>query len=92
MRARYTAFALGDGRFLNDTWHVSTRPVGPLLDPAVTWTGLFITARTGGGLLDRDGTVGFTARFRNADGTSGRLRETSRFVRVEGRWRYLGAV
>ena len=90
MRARYTAFAVGNERFLSDTWHASTRPAAPLLDPALTWTGLFIAGRTGGGLLEPDGTVEFTARFRRADGTSGRLRETSRFVRVDGSWRYLG--
>jgi SEC-C motif-containing protein len=90
MRARYTAFALGNERFLSDSWHPSTRPASPLLDPAVTCTGLFITGRTGGGLLEPEGTVEFTARFRRADGTSGRLRETSRFVRVGGSWRYLG--
>jgi len=90
MRARYTAFALGDERFLSDTWHDSTRPAAPLLDPTLSWTGLFIADRAGGGLLESDGTVEFTARFRRADGSSGQLRETSRFVRVGGSWRYLG--
>jgi SEC-C motif-containing protein len=90
MRARYTAFVLGDERFLSKTWHDSTRPADPLLDPTLSWNGLFIADRTGGGLLESDGTVEFTARFRRADGSSGRLRETSRFVRVDGSWRYLG--
>jgi SEC-C motif-containing protein len=90
MRARYSAYAFGDERFLSDTWHASTRPAGGLLDPALTWTGLFIVGGAGGGLLEPDGTVEFTARFRRADGTSGRLREISRFVRVAGSWRYLG--
>jgi SEC-C motif-containing protein len=90
MRARYTAFALGDEQFLSDSWHPSTRPGGPFVDPTLTWTGLFITGRTAGGMLEPEGTVEFTARFRRADGTSGRLRETSRFVRVGGSWRYLG--
>lgn len=89
MRARYTAFALGDERFLAQTWHSSTRPSGPLADPELTWTGLFITARTGGGLLEQAGTVEFTARYRRADGNSGRMRENSRFVREHDGWRYL---
>lgn len=92
MRARYAAFACGDEGFLAATWHASTRPDGPLVDPALTWTGLVITGRTGGGLLEQDGTVEFTARFRRADGSSGRVRENSRFVRKQGNWRYLGPV
>jgi len=90
MRARYAAFALGDERFLRDSWHASTRPSGPLLDPALTWTGLSVTGRTGGGLLEPDGTVEFTARYRRPDGSTGRVRERSRFVRERDGWRYLG--
>ena len=77
MRARYAAFALGDERFLRDSWHASTRPSGPLLGPALTWTGLSVTGRTGGGLLE-------------PDGSTGRVRERSRFVRERDGWRYLG--
>lgn len=90
MRARYSAFATGNERFLADTWCSTSRPADPLLDETLTWTGLFVTGRTGGGLLEQDGTVRFTARYRRADGTSGQLRENSRFVREDGRWRYLG--
>ena len=92
MRARYCAFAYGDERFLAETWHPDTRPAGPLVDPELTWTGLFITGHTGGGLLEQAGTVEFTARYRRGDGSSGRVRETSRFVRDHGDWRYLGSV
>ena len=90
MRARYSAFAVGDERFLADSWPPSSRPAGALVDATLTWTGLFITDRAGGGLLERAGTVGFTARYRRADGTPGQLRENSRFVREGGSWRYLG--
>lgn len=90
MRARYTAFARGEERFLAETWHPSTRPSGPLLDPALDWTALHVTGRTGGGLFDDTGTVAFTARYLR-DGVPGRLRENSRFVRLDGRWRYLAA-
>lgn len=90
MRARYSAFAIGDEGFLLDSWHPRSRPSGALLDPELTWTGLAVTGRSGGGLLDSAGTVEFTARYRRADGTFGRLRETSRFVRAAGGWRYLG--
>ena len=90
MRARYSAFAVADERFLADTWHSSSRPAGPLVDATLTWTGLYVTGRSGGGLLEQDGTVEFTARYQRPDGTPGRLRENSRFVRDAGRWRYLG--
>jgi len=91
MRARYSAFACGDEGFLAETWDAGTRPAGPLVDPELTWTGLVITGRTGGGLLEQDGTVEFSAGYRRADGSSGRVRENSRFVRQQGGWRYLGS-
>jgi len=89
MRARYSAFALGQHQFLVDTWHPATRPSGPLADDELEWLGLHVTGRDRGGLLDDSGTVSFTARYRR-DGQLGRLRETSRFTRVAGRWLYTG--
>ncbi|HST46205.1 YchJ family protein [Jatrophihabitans sp.] len=89
MRARYAAFACGEEQFLAATWHPSTRPAGPLLDPALDWTALHITGHTAGGWLDETGTVAFTARYQRA-GVPGRVRENSRFVRLDGRWSYLG--
>jgi SEC-C motif-containing protein len=92
MRARYAAFARGNEQFLAETWHASTRPAGRLADPGLTWTRLSITGRTGGGLLEGTGTVEFTARYRRPDGSSGQVRENSRFVRENVGWRYLGPV
>ena len=89
MRARYSAFALGDEPFLRRTGAIATRPAGELIDPAMTWTGLTITGTTGGGLLEDQGTVSFVARYAR-DGRRGRLAENSRFARVAGRWHYLG--
>jgi SEC-C motif-containing protein len=89
MRARYTAFARGEEEFLASTWHPSTLPRGPLVDPSLSWVGLHVTAQTGGGLLDATATVRFTARYLRA-GVPGRLTETSRFTRLRGRWTYLG--
>jgi len=93
MRARYSAFALGEQQFLVETWHPATRPSGPLLDDdtkdELEWLGLHVTGRDRGGLLDDTGTVSFIARYRRG-GQPGRLRETSRFSRVAGRWLYTG--
>ncbi len=108
MRARYSAFAVGDEDFLMRTGQLSTRPAGQLIDPTVRWTGLFITGSSAGGLLDDQGTVEFVARFTvlpsatgpqpsparspaaSSTGERGTLTENSRFIRVDGRWSYLG--
>jgi SEC-C motif domain protein len=57
----------------------------------VRWRRLDIVSTRRGGPLDSEGTVEFTAHFRH-DGERGAQHETSRFVRVERRWYYLGAV
>jgi SEC-C motif-containing protein len=88
MRSRYSAFALGEGEYLLATWHPDTRPRTLKLDPDVRWTGLEIVGATGGRLLDTDGTVEFRAHYRSPDG-DGVQHENSRFVRKQGRWRYL---
>jgi SEC-C motif-containing protein len=90
MRSRYTAFAVGDERYLLATWHPSTRPATLELDPAIAWRSLEVVLTVRGGPLDRDGLVEFVARYA-VDGERGALRETSRFVR-EDRWRYVDAV
>jgi SEC-C motif-containing protein len=91
MRSRYSAFVVGDERYLLDSWHPSTRPDTLELDPAQRWFGLEIRSTTLGGILDTTGTVEFAARFR-LEGRVGEQHETSRFVRSASRWVYLGAV
>ena len=91
MRSRYSAFVVLDAGYLLRTWHPDTRPAGLELDPTVRWRRLDIVSTRRGGPLDSEGTVEFTAHFRH-DGERGAQHETSRFVRVERRWYYLGAV
>ncbi|GAA0993809.1 YchJ family protein [Subtercola frigoramans] len=91
MRSRYSAFVLGDEPYLLATWHSSTRPVSLGLDPAQRFYRLDILSKTGGGMLDRSGTVEFVARFR-LDGRAGRLHETSRFVSERGCWFYVDGI
>ena len=91
MRSRYSAFAVGDAGYLLATWHSSTRPRSLDLDPAIHWTGLDVLASTGGSLLAAEGTVEFRASYR-AGGREGAQHENSRFVREDGRWRYLDGV
>ena len=88
MRSRYTAFAVGDARYLLRTWHPSTRPEALVLDDGIRWQRLEILSRSGGGPFDREGTVTFAAHWR-ADAERGRLRETSRFARGAAGWHYV---
>ena len=88
MRSRYSAFAVGDPAYLLATWDPVTRPRTLELDPDVRWTGLEITATSGGGLLDAEGTVAFRAHSR-AGGEDRVQAERSRFRRLDGRWVYV---
>jgi SEC-C motif-containing protein len=91
MRARYSAFAVGDAGYLLRSWHSSARPRDLRLDPAQRWTRLAVLSTSGGGLFDPGGTVQFRALYAH-DGQRGVLAENSRFVREDGRWVYLGPV
>ncbi|WP_104107919.1 YchJ family metal-binding protein [Nocardioides sp. 616] len=84
MRARYSAFALGQENFLFASWHPATRPEDVSVDPTTRWTGLEVVECLDGGPDDAVGVVEFVAHF-----TGGSLRERSRFERRAGRWVYL---
>lgn len=88
MRSRFSAFALGLERYLLDSWDPSTRPETVDLDGNVEWRRLQIVDTALGGDSDDAGVVEYRASFRH-DGRSGLLQERSRFVRVEGRWKYV---
>ena len=87
MRSRYTAYTLGLTDYLLATWHPSTRPTrSTRVDPQVRWLGLEVRDTA---MRDADhGTVEFVARSK-LGGRAHRLRETSRFVREDGRWYYV---
>lgn len=91
MRSRYSAFAVGDAAYLLRTWHPSGRPRTLTLDPAIRWTRLAVLEAHGGGLFDSEGTVRFRAIYVRG-GQRGVLAETSRFVRQDKLWTYLGPV
>jgi len=84
MRSRYSAFVLGLVDYLLATWHPSTRPAELELSP-VKWLGLEVRRAAA---EDDAGVVEFVARSR-AGGRAQRMHETSRFVRLNGRWYYL---
>ena len=90
MRSRFTAFAIGDARYLRDTWHPRTAPASIDLDDALEWRRLEIIRTDGGAPADDRGTVEFRAHWRvPATGERGALHEVSRFHRLRGRWFYL---
>ena len=91
MRSRYSAYAVGDAGYLLRTWHPSARPRTLSLDPALRWTRLAILETRDGGLFDATCTVQFRAMYVQ-QGQRGVLAETSRFVRHDRQWTYLGPI
>lgn len=91
MRSRYTAFVVGDDRYLTDTWHPGTRPPDLQLDPGLRWNGLQVIAVEAGAGDDKRGVVEFRARWRHGP-ERGELHERSRFVRQSGKWWYVDGV
>jgi len=89
MRSRYSAYVLGLGPYLLDTWHPQTRPAELESDPpGQRWLGLEVRRHE---TADADhAMVEFVARVKLA-GRAVRLHERSRFERMAGRWYYLDA-
>src|ERR1700691_1775749 len=91
MRARYSAFAVGDTGHLLRTRHPPARPGTLSLDPALQWTRLAVLETRDGRPFDATGAVQFRAMYVQ-QGQRGVLAETSRFVRQDGHWTYLGPI
>lgn len=90
MRSRYSAYALGLGQYLRDSWHASTRPADfdpGASDPSATWLGLSVKRHRQTGADTAE--VEFIARYRIGGGSAVRLHERSRFLREHGHWFYL---
>ncbi|MFC5475015.1 YchJ family protein [Paraherbaspirillum soli] len=89
MRSRYSAYVLGQGEYLQATWHPSTRPSEAITaEPDLKWLGLEIRGHQADG---DSATVEFVARYK-VGGRAHRLHELSRFVREGsdgGRWFYV---
>lgn len=86
MRSRYSAFVLGDERYLLATWHASARPSRVDIERDTKWLGLEVRSQRQVDASHAE--VEFVARYR-VGGRGARLHERSRFVREEGRWYYL---
>jgi SEC-C motif-containing protein len=102
MRSRYSAYTLRDEAYLRATWHASTLPAGPIVDPdeKLQWLGLEVKSalrlrQRKANLPEKqdNDTVEFVARFK-VGGRAHRLHEVSHFVREpdrlgEVRWFYV---
>ena len=88
MRSRYTAYVLEHAEYLLLSWHPDTRPDALDFDEPLKWTGLQIEFTEAGGENDSEGTVTYVARYK-LGGRARKIREKSRFTRVDGRWVYV---
>ncbi|ROO23084.1 YchJ family protein [Salinisphaera orenii] len=85
MRARYSAYALGDAAYVQSSWHPDTRPATLDLPSGDHWLGLAVLDSGEDGDTGR---VHFRATCRD-DGDFAVLEERSRFVREQGQWFYV---
>ncbi len=87
MRSRYTAFTLGREAYLLATWHPDFRPAALDLaaDSQTRWLGLQVRRHEQAD--ETHAVVEFVARYK-IGGRAHRLHETSRFLRLDGRWLY----
>ncbi len=96
MRSRYTAFTMGDGDYLMESHHVTTRPISEKEEivvwaKSVEWVELKILSTSKGLENDTKGTVLFKAFFKE-QGNLNYIEEHSTFVKEDGCWYYLGFV
>jgi SEC-C motif-containing protein len=90
MRSRYTATVLGEAGYLRETLHPDERPPASAEEggnSAIRFKRLDILGSNNGERGDEEGEVRFQAVYSDAEGDK-TLRETSRFVKMDGRWYY----
>ena len=93
MRARYSAYAVGDVKFL---YNSSGPEVQAEFDEkttrewskSATWQGMEIIETERGGEADEDGYVSFIARY-TANKQACEHRERSYFKKIDGAWRFI---
>lgn len=91
MRSRYSAYVMGLEDYLVSSWHPSTQPQPPLLEPGarLKWLRLKVIEHR---IIDDDhAEVEFEARCLE-NGVRRDLHERSRFVRERGHWFYIDGV
>ena len=92
MRSRFTAYAMGNEKYLIDTWDQTKLPKNVNISgDEVVWTRLGIITVKKGGIKDKKGLVEFKA-FYELNGEEHAMLEASRFRKVDNRWIYLDGV
>jgi SEC-C motif-containing protein len=90
MRSRYSAYVLGHLDYLLETWHPQTRPASLTPNPLdLRWLGLEVRHHVQ--IDENHATVEFVARSKQG-GRAARLREISRFERLDGLWVYVDGI
>ena len=98
MRSRYTAYAKKAVSYLEETLVPKERADFSAEETLrwaenSEWLGLEILQKEGGEEDDDTGIVGFSARFKNKEGSEEQVhQEVGKFVKEEGRWFYSGHV
>ncbi len=95
MRSRYSAYALGRIDYIGrtsggDALATFSRRDAEAWANAATFEKLEVLSTEAGLETDNTGIVDFAATYKEAKKTQV-LRERSRFARIEGAWRYIGA-
>ena len=90
MRSRYSAYVMGNEKYLLESWHQSTRPASLELksESDTKWIGLKLLQTQKGLVSDSEGTVEFVARYK-INGKAHKLHEVSRFVKEADCWYYV---
>jgi SEC-C motif-containing protein len=90
MRSRYTAYVLGDEKYLLKTWHKNTRPGALNLSrqEPLKWIGLKVLNHTVDSDDPNQASVEFVARYR-VNGRAQKIHELSRFCKEDGHWFYI---
>lgn len=94
MRSRYTAFARREWDYLEKTRHSDDgepekSKSSHYRQEGIAWTKLEILGSRNGGAFDDEGEVSFIAHYKENDEDK-TLRETSKFIKENGLWRYRG--
>ena len=92
MRSRYTAYAMHNASYLQETWDFTRRPEKiDFSTENIDWLRLEITDTKKGGIKDSKGMVSFKA-FYMQGGEEHVMNEISRFTKINGCWFYLDGV
>jgi len=92
MRSRFVAYATGNMQYVKSTWHSSTRPADVSDSAATHWLSLEVIEALKESDKSEQSFVEFKACFIDSstqEARHGVMHERSRFIKEDGRWRYI---